>query len=353
MVVRPAALRTPAHAVRGGWPANGQSPVLWDLSSACRSGLLCSTTVTAVRSRRACACTHVRVCCCPQSLRAFVEEAHEAEVAAKLQRVNGSEQAWLQVREVGQGTLGLAARTQEGARVPRCCVARRGQRRQPHLSTCAAVHGTARPCCCGLPLWRGAQTLAMRAEAALRAAISKAAQGTGAPAGGSGADGAATPGGASEGGAAAAAGGAGEGGGGAPAAVGGKPAGGGGSRFPSLQSMIEPILGNLQLVVTNVHVRYEDDGAWAGHALALGVVLSRLAAHTVDEQGRPAWVPGSLMQLLRKVRAGGRGWREGWRGRQAACSRSSHGCVGQPSCTPCAGACGLAEVSSSKRTSDT
>ncbi len=88
-------------------------------------------------------------------------------------------------------------------------------------------------------------------------------------------------------------------------AAGGKAGDGGlpkGASRWSLQAMMETILGNLQLVVTNVHVRYEDDVAWAGHALALGLLLNRLAAQTVDEQGRPAWVPGSMRQLLRKVR---------------------------------------------------
>jgi vacuolar protein sorting-associated protein 13A/C len=73
-------------------------------------------------------------------------------------------------------------------------------------------------------------------------------------------------------------------------------------RFPSIQSVIGPILGNLQLVVTNIHIRYEDDVAWPGHTLSVGVLLSRLAAQTVDEAGNPAWVAASLQQLLRKVR---------------------------------------------------
>lgn len=61
-------------------------------------------------------------------------------------------------------------------------------------------------------------------------------------------------------------------------------------------------MANLQLVVTNVHVRYEDDVAWPGHTLSVGILLSRLAAHTVNEAGEPAWVAASLQQLLRKVR---------------------------------------------------
>lgn len=65
--------------------------------------------------------------------------------------------------------------------------------------------------------------------------------------------------------------------------------------------MIDPILANLQLVVTNVHVRYEDDLAWPGHVLSLGVLLTRLAAVTVNEAGEAAWITSSLGQLLRKA----------------------------------------------------
>lgn len=66
--------------------------------------------------------------------------------------------------------------------------------------------------------------------------------------------------------------------------------------------MIEPILGNLQLRVTNLHVRYEDEG------VAVGVMLSKISAHTVDEFGRRAFVTSNVLQYLRKVRAGGRGF---------------------------------------------
>eukprot|EP00967_Tisochrysis_lutea_P112078 scaffold176735_cov22-Tisochrysis_lutea.AAC.3 len=60
----------------------------------------------------------------------------------------------------------------------------------------------------------------------------------------------------------------------------------------------------LQLALT-LHIfacRYEDDGwAWAGHRLAVGVLLGRVAAHTVDEQGKPAFVTSNVLLLLRKV----------------------------------------------------
>lgn len=79
-----------------------------------------------------------------------------------------------------------------------------------------------------------------------------------------------------------------------------KGSGGGGSK--AISAFIEPILGNLQLVLTNVHVRFEDDGAaWAGHSMAAGVTLRRVAAHTVDENGRPAFVTSGVLDVMRKV----------------------------------------------------
>jgi hypothetical protein len=73
----------------------------------------------------------------------------------------------------------------------------------------------------------------------------------------------------------------------------------------SLAGLIGPIVANLQLVITRLHVRYEDDGgSWPGRRLALGVNLTRVAAQTVDERGEPAWVAAALGQALRKVGGG-------------------------------------------------
>ena len=62
------------------------------------------------------------------------------------------------------------------------------------------------------------------------------------------------------------------------------------------------------LTLTHLHVhRYEDDGwAWAGHRLAVGVMLGKVAAHTVDETGKPAFVTSNVLLLLRKVSVAGR-----------------------------------------------
>jgi hypothetical protein len=58
-----------------------------------------------------------------------------------------------------------------------------------------------------------------------------------------------------------------------------------------------------QEITNDDHCRYEDDGwAWAGHRLAVGVLLGRVAAHRVDDQGKPAFVTTNVLLLLRKVR---------------------------------------------------
>lgn len=65
--------------------------------------------------------------------------------------------------------------------------------------------------------------------------------------------------------------------------------------------MIDPILGNLQLRLTNLHIRYEDEGSYPGHRLCLGLLLRKVSAHSVDEAGRKAFVTANALQCLRKV----------------------------------------------------
>jgi vacuolar protein sorting-associated protein 13A/C len=103
-----------------------------------------------------------------------------------------------------------------------------------------------------------------------------------------------------------------------------------------LQTMIEPILGNLQLKLSNVHIRYEegDDergedplfmdppltltipapeaskGAKGKRRLGspevrqrcvLGLILGEVTAHTVDANGQRAFVVENVLQCLRKA----------------------------------------------------
>ena len=65
----------------------------------------------------------------------------------------------------------------------------------------------------------------------------------------------------------------------------------------------------LQLKLSNVHIRYEDDsmasrseeeGNRVG-VVSVGVMLDEVSAHTVDEGGRRAFVTRDVLQCLRKV----------------------------------------------------
>ncbi|GIM10925.1 hypothetical protein Vretimale_14567, partial [Volvox reticuliferus] len=78
--------------------------------------------------------------------------------------------------------------------------------------------------------------------------------------------------------------------------------GGGGGLFNmNFQALIHTILGNLQLRLTNVHIRYEDSSSLPGQLLSGGVLLGRMSAHTVDEKGREAFVTADVLNLLRKA----------------------------------------------------
>lgn len=63
--------------------------------------------------------------------------------------------------------------------------------------------------------------------------------------------------------------------------------------------------GNLQLSITNIHVRYEDDVTNPGHPFSCGITLDKLAAATVDDKGEEAFVTTTPLSLLRKVRCPG------------------------------------------------
>lgn len=48
-------------------------------------------------------------------------------------------------------------------------------------------------------------------------------------------------------------------------------------------------------------LRYEDLVSNPGHTFAIGVMLSDISAHTVDEAGQRAFVTGNPLSMLRKV----------------------------------------------------
>lgn len=117
-----------------------------------------------------------------------------------------------------------------------------------------------------------------------------------------------------------------------------------------LKAVIDTVIGNLQLSISNVHIRwacarmpaliplgfpgscagdaddvlrvglstplcgamvprrrYEDDTTNPGHPFACGVTLDSIAGYTVDELGKEAFITNNPLQMLRKV-GRGLGW---------------------------------------------
>lgn len=91
-------------------------------------------------------------------------------------------------------------------------------------------------------------------------------------------------------------------------------------------AIVDRILGNLQLRLSNVHIRYEDDappvegtpaaqgvdgsvgpgerrrgGNTRDGCVSVGLLLGEVVAHTVDEWGRQAFVTQDVLQCLRKA----------------------------------------------------
>ncbi len=73
---------------------------------------------------------------------------------------------------------------------------------------------------------------------------------------------------------------------------------GGGGRFAAL---LDTIIGNLELRISNIHIRYEDPVSNPGHTFSIGIMLSDISAHTVDEAGKRAFVTTNALATLRKV----------------------------------------------------
>ncbi|KAK9827173.1 hypothetical protein WJX74_009221 [Apatococcus lobatus] len=72
----------------------------------------------------------------------------------------------------------------------------------------------------------------------------------------------------------------------------------GGGRF---RAIIDTVIGNLQLSITNVHIRFEDNVSVPGMPLAAGLTIESLSSHTVDEKGNKAFVTHNPLELLRKA----------------------------------------------------
>ncbi|XP_057959044.1 uncharacterized protein LOC131151699 [Malania oleifera] len=67
-----------------------------------------------------------------------------------------------------------------------------------------------------------------------------------------------------------------------------------------LGSLIDTIIGNLKISISNVHIRYEDAVSNPGHPFSVGVTLAKLAAVTMDEQGNETFDTSGALDKLRK-----------------------------------------------------
>lgn len=67
-----------------------------------------------------------------------------------------------------------------------------------------------------------------------------------------------------------------------------------------LGSLINTIIGNLKLSVSNIHIRYEDLESNLGHPFAAGVTLEKLSAVTVDDSGKETFVTGGALDRIQK-----------------------------------------------------
>eukprot|EP00879_Flechtneria_rotunda_P014384 GHRR01015031.1.p1 GENE.GHRR01015031.1~~GHRR01015031.1.p1 ORF type:complete len:739 (+),score=279.88 GHRR01015031.1:222-2438(+) len=67
-----------------------------------------------------------------------------------------------------------------------------------------------------------------------------------------------------------------------------------------LRALLDTIIGNLELRITNVHIRYEDTTTNPGHSFCIGIMLQEISGHTVDENWQRAFVTADALLTLRK-----------------------------------------------------
>ncbi|KAJ3689943.1 hypothetical protein LUZ61_019107 [Rhynchospora tenuis] len=67
-----------------------------------------------------------------------------------------------------------------------------------------------------------------------------------------------------------------------------------------LSSVINTIVGNLKLSISNIHIRYEDTESNPGHPFAAGLTLGKLLAVTVDDHGTETFATGVNLDRIRK-----------------------------------------------------
>jgi vacuolar protein sorting-associated protein 13A/C len=62
-----------------------------------------------------------------------------------------------------------------------------------------------------------------------------------------------------------------------------------------LGSLISTIISNLNLSITNIHIRYKDTVSNPGLPFAVGMTLVKLATVTVDDNGKETFVMGGSL----------------------------------------------------------
>nr|XP_009413254.1 PREDICTED: uncharacterized protein LOC103994598 isoform X1 [Musa acuminata subsp. malaccensis] len=67
-----------------------------------------------------------------------------------------------------------------------------------------------------------------------------------------------------------------------------------------LGSLINTIIGNLKLSITNIHIRYEDTESNPGHPFAAALKLARLSAVTIDDFGKETFATGGALDRIQK-----------------------------------------------------
>lgn len=76
---------------------------------------------------------------------------------------------------------------------------------------------------------------------------------------------------------------------------------GSGGTVGRLRALVDTIIGNLELKISNIHIRYEDSTSNPGHTFCIGVLLSEISAHTVGEDWQRKFVTADALLTLRKV----------------------------------------------------
>lgn len=79
--------------------------------------------------------------------------------------------------------------------------------------------------------------------------------------------------------------------------------GGTGAGVGRFRALVDTIIGNLELKISNIHIRYEDSSSNPGHTFCIGVLLSEISAHTVGEDWQRKFVTADALLTLRKVGA--------------------------------------------------